>query len=168
MKKSAKKELLVVDDSNVVASAVFEFKKLMMDDTLVWTMQLILKTTLPQSYREYSLKFGLNESPFTMRIGDLERKKEVVKMDSQEDLFPSEGAKKTQLKRIDDEIEEIKIELEDALRNTPVIEFDAVINKLEYKNGQTVVVFSVPSEVVKELDQVKSIFSNYKVDLIRE
>ena len=164
----SKKELLVVEDTNVVASAVFDFKKLQMDETLRWTLQLILKTTLPQSYREYTFKFGLNESPFKMRIQDLERKKEEVKADNQEDLFPSEGAKKTQLKNIDSEIVDIQAELEDALQDTPVIEFEGVINKLEYKNGQTIVVFTVPSGKVVELDNVRDIFENYKLDLIRE
>lgn len=163
-----KPELLNVDDSNVVATALFKFKKLFMDETLVWALQVELRTTLPQSYREYDFKFSLNEDPYKMRIKDLEKRKEDIKADAQGDLFPSEGAKKTQLKNIDAEIAEIEAELSQAQDETPVIEFAGVINKLEYKNGNTIVVFSVPASSVNELNTNRSIFANYKLELIRE
>ena len=163
-----KPELLNVDDSNVVATVLFKFKKLFMDESLVWGLQAELRATLPQSYREYDFKFSLNEDPYKMRIKDLEKRKEDIKADGQGDLFPSEGAKKTQLKNIDVEIAEIEEELAVAQEETPVIEFAGVINKLEYKNGNTIVVFSVPASSVNELNTNRSIFANYKLELIRE
>lgn len=165
--KSKKTELLNVDDS-VVATALFKFGKLFMDNTLVWALQLELHTTLPQSYREYSFKFSLNEDPYNMKIKDLEKRKAEIKADKQGDLFPSEGAKKTQLGHIDESIIEVQDELKNALESTPVIEFDGVINKLEYKNGNTIIVFSVPASSVSELNDNRKIFSSYKLELIRE
>ena len=163
-----RKELLVIDDETVVATALFKFKKLFMDESLVWALQLELRTTLPQSYREYSFKFSLNEEPFIMRIKDLQKRQDEIRADAQGDLFPSEGAKKTQLKNIDAEIEEVRSELETLLEETPVIEFEGVINKLEYKNGNTIIVFSVPANSVKELNDNRSIYKNYKLELIRD
>lgn len=163
-----RKELLVIDDETVVATALFKFKKLFMDESLVWALQLELRTTLPQSYREYDFKFSLNEDPYKMRIKDLEKRKEDIKADSQGDLFPSDGARRTQIKNIEKDIEDTKDELKEALESTPVIEFDGVIDKLEYKNGETIVTFSVPANSVSELNTNRSIFTNYKLELIRE
>lgn len=165
---SKKKELLNLDDINVTASSVFKFKKLFLNEDLKWSLQLVLRTTLPESFREYTFKFSLNTEPHEMRIKDLERRMAEVKADKQGDLFPSEGARKTQLKNIEAEIEEVQEELAEDLKSTPEIEFDGIIDKLEYKDGNTIIVFSVPATSIKELNDNRSIYKNYKLELIRE
>lgn len=164
----AKKELLNLEERNIFGSAVFTFKKLMLNENLRWSLNLVLKTTLPESFREYTFKFSLNENPYTMRISDLERRIAEINADAQGDLFPSDGARKTQIKNIEKDIQDTKDELKEALESTPVIEFDGVIDKLEYKNGETIVTFSVPANSVSELNTNRSIFTNYKLELIRE
>lgn len=154
--------------NEVFATSLFKFKKLALDENLIWSLQLSLRSILPQSYREYTFKFSLNEEPFNVRIKDLELRKAEIKADKQGDLFPSEGARKTQLKNIDNEIDEIKDELKEALESTPVFEFFGVISKLEYKGGNTIVTFMIPSDHVEDLDKNKEIFDNYKVELLRE
>ncbi len=168
-----RKELLKLEDRNVFGSAVFTFKKLFLNEDLRWSLNLVLKTTLPESFREYTFKFSLNENPYTMRISDLERRIAEINADVQGDLFPhevylSDGARRTQIKNIEKDIEDTKDELKEALESTPVIEFDGVIDKLEYKNGHTIVTFSVPANSVSELNTNRSIFTNYKLELIRE
>lgn len=167
-KDSSKKELLNLDDLNITASSLFKFKKLFLNEDLKWSLQLVLRTTLPESFREYKFKFSLNTAPHKMRITDLERRREEIKNDVQGDLFPSEGARKTQLKNIDAEIDEVNDELASDLKSTPEIEFDGIIDKLEYKDGNTIIVFSVPANSVKELNDNRSIYKNYKLELIRD
>lgn len=167
-KKATKSSLLNLEDVNVTASSVFKFKKLFLNEDLKWSLQLVLRTTLPESFREYKFKFSLNTEPHEMRIKDLERRRDEIKNDVQGDLFPSEGARKTQLKNIDAEIEDVQEELATDLKNTPEIEFDGIIDKLEYKDGNTIIVFSVPATSIKELNDNRSIFKSYKLELIRE
>ena len=163
-----KTSLLNVDDANITASSLFKFKKLFLNEDLRWSLQLVLRTTLPESFREYKFKFSLNTAPHKMRIADLEKRKADIKADAQGDLFPTEGARKTQLKNIDVEIDEVNAELAEDLKSTPEIEFDGIIDKLEYKDGNTIIVFSVPANSVKELNDNRSIYKNYKLELIRE
>ena len=163
-----KTSLLNVDDANITASSLFKFKKLFLNEDLRWSLQLVLRTTLPESFREYKFKFSLNTAPHKMRIADLEKRKAEVKADAQGDLFPTEGARKTQLKNIDVEIDEVNAELAEDLKSTPEIKFDGIIDKLEYKDGNTIIVFSVPANSVKELNDNRSIYKNYKLELIRE
>lgn len=166
--KVVKKELLDVNEK-IVSSAVLKFKELKLKNDLCWYLVLLLKVKLSQSFREYTLKFSLNEEPFKLRIKDLERKKEDVKADKQSELFPSEGAKKTQLRNIDDEIEEVEKELKEQLSETPEFEFDATVEKLEYKDGDTQVMFLIDPSVVTQINDVKIMLDRYyKVELIRE
>jgi uncharacterized protein (UPF0335 family) len=168
MKKGAKKELLNVDE-NIVASAIIKFKELKLKNDLCWYLSLVFRANLPQSFREYKLKFSLNDKPFLTRIEDLNRKKDDVKNDVQQDLFPSEGAKKTQLKNIDKEIEDVEAELKEMRDETPEFEFDATVEKLEYKDGDTIVNFIIDSGMVSQINDVKFLLDrHYKVDLIRE
>lgn len=153
-------------EKEVVSTAVFKFKKITLDEALRWSMNIVLSTTLPESFREYTFKFSLNETPFKMRIEDLERRKAEIKADKQGDLFPSDGARKTQLKNIDQNIAEAESELKEALKATPEIEFDGVIDKLEYKNGETIITFRVPALSIDALNTNRSIFMNYKVELL--
>lgn len=166
--KKETKELLDLD-ANIVQSAIFVFKNLQLKDDLAWYLKLLLKTKLPQSFREYTVKFSLNEEPFETRISDLKRKQDDVRADRQNDLFPTEGAKKTQIKNIDSEIKEVESELEELRANTPEFEFEAAIEKLEYKDGDTLVVLLIDSAFVSKINEVKGILDRYyKVELIRE
>lgn len=155
-------------EGTVMDTALFKFKKLFLSEDLRWSIHLVLKTTLPESFREYTFKFSLNEEPYQVRIDDLKKRKEEIKADVQGDLFPSEGAKKSQLKAIDSEIEDIVKELKDSLESTPEISFGGAIDKLEYKDGDTVIVFSVPASSVQDINNNRSILQHYKLELIRE
>lgn len=165
-----RKELMKLDEvSNVVATSIFDFKKLLLDSkTMEWTLTVLFRERLSHSYREYDFKFSLNDEPFNMKIKDLERRKEELKTNKQGDLFPEEGAVKQQLKNIDRDIDEVRGELEQALNDIEVFEFAGVVQKLEYKHGDTLLVFSVPSDMVEKINRNKSVFNQYKIELIRE
>ena len=174
MKKDSKseerrKEIQKKGDQEVISTSIFEFKELKLKDDLCWYLKLLLKTKLPQAYREYTMKISLNEEPFKMRIQDLEKKKEEIKADKQSELFPSESAKKVQLKNIDEEIKNVEKELEEALEQSSVIEFEASLEKLEYKDGDTLIVTYIPYEVVEPINKIKSdLTRHYKIELLRE
>lgn len=156
------KELLDVD-ADIVSSAVFGFEALKMDKYLQWSLKLRLKTVLPQTFREYSVKLSLNEEPYLLRISDLERS--IAEVDGEAQLF--EGGKKTQIKNIKQEIKDIEAELETDREHTPVIEFAGSIEKLEYKDGDTIVSFHLPADYANKINDVRAILKTYKIDLIR-
>lgn len=158
-----KKDLLDTDTA-IVATAVFDLKKIEMKDDLAWRIKLELKTRLSQSFREYDVKFSINEEPFNVRIADLERKRSEVESESQ--LF--DGNKKTQLKNIDDEIKEVENELKEMQENNPDIEFAGTIEELKYKDGNTIIVMLFPASSLAELNDKRRELGHYKVELIRE
>lgn len=163
-KKGAKKELLNLDESRIIATTVFELKKFEMKDDMQWRMKLLLKTSLPQSFREYKVKLSLNEQPFNVRIADLERKRSEV--ETEETLFPDQ--RKKQCQNIDLEIKEVEKELADTKANAPEIEFQGTIEELKYKEGDTLVMLQFPSVSLKELNDNRMTLKHYKIELIRE
>lgn len=165
MKKDskAKKELLDIDAS-IVATSVFFFEAMKMDKFLQWSLKVTLKTQLPQSFRDYKIKLSFNEEPLLVKIEDLEKK--MANVESENQLF--EGNKKTQIKNIKDEIKEIEQELEDSKNQTPEIEFEGSIEKLEYKDNDTVITLWIPAQVANQINDVRAILKTYKIELIRE
>lgn len=163
-KKADKKELLNSEDYSFSVASVFLLEEIKMKKDFIWRMKLTLKTTLPQLFREYHVRLSLNESPYEMRIKDLEKKRYEVETEAQ--LLPD--VQKEQLRNIDNDIKEIEQELKDALRDTAVIEFEASIEQLAYKEGDTVVVFLVPATSIQELNENRRRFTDYKVELMRE
>jgi hypothetical protein len=113
MKKSVAQE----EKLGFIAQSVFLLEKIEMKKDFIWRLKLKMKTILPQSYREYDVKLTLNEEPYEVRIEDLEKKRYEVETDTQGDMF--EG-RKTQLKNIDQEIKEVRKELEQALKDSSV------------------------------------------------
>lgn len=158
------KELIDMDTA-IIATAVFDLKKIEMKDDLAWRIKLELKTKLSHTYREYDVKFSVNEEPFNIRIADLERKRSEVESENQ--LFGD--AKKTQLKNIDDEIKEVERELEDMQADCPDIEFAGTIEELKYKDGNTIIVMLFPASSLTEMnDKRRQLSHDYKIELIRE
>lgn len=164
-----KKDSVKKADQEIISTSIFEFKELKLKDDLCWYLKLLLKTKLPQAYREYTVKISLNEDPFNMRIQDLEKKKEEIKADKQSELFPTESAKKVQLKNIDEEIKNVQEELKEALERSSVVEFEGSLEKLEYKDLDTFVVLYIPFTVVEQLNEIRGeLTPHYKIELIRE
>jgi hypothetical protein len=157
------KELLDLD-SSIVATSIFFFEAMKMDKFLQWSIKMTLKTQLPQSFRDYKVKLSFNEEPLLVKIQDLERK--MANVESENQLF--EGNKKTQIKNIKEEISEIEQELKDSKNQTPEIEFEGTIEKLEYKNADTVISLWIPAMVANQINDVRDILKTYKIELIRE
>lgn len=168
--KEKKSELIDMESATVIPS-LFELKEIKMKDDMAWRLKLVLKTKLSHTWREYFVKFSVNERPFEMRIEDLERKKQQVQDEVQmalDDGTPA-SARNKQLKNIDEEIENVKAELESMLADCPSIEFDGMIEELKYKHGETHIIMWFPSESLKELNQYRAQLSHhYKIELIRE
>ena len=170
-KAKEKKSELIDMESALVRSALFTLKEIKMKDDFGWRIKLILKTKLEHTYREYFVKFSVNEEPFEMRIEDLERKKQQVQDDAQMALDDgmSDSARNKQIQNIDKEIEDVKAELESMLSGCPTIEFDGVIEELKYKYGETHIIMWFPSDSLKELNEHRKMLAHhYKIELIRE
>lgn len=163
-KKAEKKELIDTDSFSFSVASVFLLEEIKMKKDFIWRMKLTLKTVLPQLFREYHVRLSLNEAPYQMRIDDFKKKRYEVESEAQ--LLPA--VQKEQLKNIDEEIAEIEQELAKALRDTPILEFEASIESLAYKDADTMVVFMIPASSVAELNDNRRVFSNYKVELMRE
>lgn len=149
---------------DIIASSIFKFEQLKMDKDLVWLMKLSLFTILPQTFREYKVVLSLNEEPWETKIEAFKRNIEEAK--SEASLFPDE--RKKNVKGIEAEIAEVEDELEDMRNQTPTIEFAGFIVKLEYKDGKTIIVVTVPGERVNNINSVRDLLKFYKIELIRE
>ena len=145
-------------------SALFQFKELKLKDDLAWRIKLVVKKQLPQTFREYDASLSLNEIPYEIRIADMEKRKFAIS--EEPTLFA--GEKEKQIRGCDLEIGDIERELEQARRDTPTMEFKAIIEQLTYTDGDTILVMIVSSEVVGQINSNRHILENYKLDLIRE
>lgn len=164
-KKAGENTDLIDLEASTVATAVFELKKIEMKDDLAWRIKLELKTKLDHSFREYNVKFSVNEQPFNLRIADLERKRSEV--ESEDQLFGDQ--KKTQLKNIDSEVKEVEQELKEMQEMCPDIEFEGTIEELKYKDGNTIIVMLFPATSLAEMnDKRRQLAEYYKIELNRE
>lgn len=150
--------------SEPVATCIFLLEELRMKKDKFWRLKLTLKTQLPESFREYGVRLSLNEEPYNIRIEDLNKRYDQVEAENQ--LFGE--AKKKQLKQIKDQIADVEKEMEEAWDATPDIEFDATIEALQYKDGDTVVVMMIPAPAVVKLNEQRSRLGDYKVELLRD
>lgn len=169
-KKKVNKPELIDDAEPIKQVSLFELKKIEMKDDYEWRLKLVLKTRLNHTFREYKVKLSVNERPFEMRIEDLEKKKRQIQDDAQlaiDDGMPS-SARNKHLKNIDNEIDEVRAELAQMLRDLPELEFEGVIEELKYKHGDTVISMFFPSAVLADLNQQRYLLKHYKIELIRE
>ncbi len=148
-------------EGEVIASSPFVVEQLVMKKDLWWRLKLTLKTSLPETFRNYSLRLSLNEEPYNVRIEDVRKQQEKVQ--DEEQLFGD--AKKKQLKNFDERVKEIEKEMKEAKANAPEIEFEATVESLAYKDGDTVVILSVPSSCVQAINEHRVNLRHYKVDL---
>lgn len=144
--------------------ALFTFKKLEMGDDLIWRIKVVVKKMLPQTFREYDAIFSLNETPYQTRIDDMEKRK--IAISEEPTLFKEERVK--QMRGCDMEIGDIERELADARRDTPSMEFKAIVEALAYKDGDTVLTMIVSAEVINDFNANRTLLGNYKIELIRE
>lgn len=159
------KELIDPLDTAITIESLFTLKKIEMKDDLAWRMKLEIKNKLEHTYREYDVKFSINEEPFEMRISDLNRQIEEVK--NQNQLFGD--AKKDQINSIKNEIKEVQQELKDLKDDCGNIEFPVTIEELKYKDGNTIIVMIFPATSLEEINEKRrDLASYYKIELIRE
>lgn len=163
MKKGQKKELLNTEDILTIES-LFQFEKLELKKGSHWTLKLALKTQLPEAYREYKLRFSLNEKPYEAELEQLEKRKYEIETEPQ--LF--EGNKKQAVRDVEGQMKDVEKDLENAREVYEDIECHCAIEQLAYKDSDTVVVFVIPAETVDALNKHRNDFVNYKVELIRE
>lgn len=144
--------------------SIFLLNSLTMKKDFAWYLSITLKITLPQSFREYTVKMSVNEKPYEGRIQDLER--EISNLESESTLFP-DGSKK-QIANIKKQIKSVEQELADMRETCPEFEFAGIIEALAYKVGDTQITIRIPADVVNKINEHRLLLDNYKVELIRE
>jgi len=145
-------------------SALFVFKELKLKDDMQWRIKIVVKEQLPQTFREYDGAFSFNEGPYEAKIDDVEKRKDAIV--NEETLFPAEREK--QLRVCDLTIGDIQRDMEKARKDTPTMEFKAIVEQLAYKDGDTVLTMIISHDVVEKIDEYRHYLKNYKLDLIRE
>lgn len=166
-KNKATTELLDLEET-IVSTTTFKLKKIEMKDDLEWRIKLELNTKLSQTFREYDVRFSVNETPFKLRIEGLERKIESIESDRQDSLPMGVGTKKDHIKQIHNEIKDIEQELKDMENDCPPIDFKGTIEELKYKDGGTFISMLFPGSIVNELNEKKFLLVHYKIELIRK
>ena len=145
-------------------AALFVFKELKLKDDLAWRIKLVVKEQLPQTFREYSAAFSFDEGPYDTKVSDLEKRKEAIRVE--DTLFPDQIEE--QIRACDLSIGDIQRDMEKARKDVPTMEFDAIVEQLAYKDGDTVLVMIVSADVVAQLNTNRHILKHYKIELIRE
>lgn len=123
---------------------------------LKWQCKIWVKTTLPKTYRSYRIELSLDEDPYIKRIDDLET-------DFSNSLFASD---KASLKSHNQKIQEIRTKLDQLRADTEKIEFVSLVEELKYKDAETVLLITLPDDVIEAFNRQKSRFDLYKIVLI--
>lgn len=167
MKTKSAKEILEQteqEQSELVISSLFSFEQLQLNKGAGWTLKLSLKTSLPETLREYKLRLSLNELPFEKEIESLKQRQ--ISIQNEPQLF--EGNQKQAIRDINDQIRTVENDIKNAREIYEEIEFHSIINSVTYKDRDTVVVLSIPADTVEALNKHRNDFVNYKVELIRD
>lgn len=123
---------------------------------LKWQCKIWVKTTLPKTYRSYRIELSLDEDPYIKRIDDLET-------DFSNSLFASD---KASIKAHNQKISEIRTKLDQLRNDTEKIEFVSLVEELKYKDAETILLITLPDDVIEAFNRQKARFDLYKIVLI--
>lgn len=123
---------------------------------LKWQCKIWVKCTLPKTYRSYKIELSLDESPYIKRIDDLES-------EFSGSLFSTD---KASVKAHNQKIAEIRQKLDQLRNDTEKIEFVSLVEELKYKDAETVLLITLPDDVIEAFNRQKSRFDLYKIVLI--
>jgi len=161
MKKIPKKIVKKVKKSPETIEARFQLDELRMLK-LQWQAKMSVTKILPKSYHDYKIVMLLDESPYLKSIADYELERKQIGHGQQTLLPEMMEARKTE---IHDLIVEERQRLEKKREECKNIEFIGEVKELKYKDGDTIFTLRLPDNVIEEINQMKFLFVNYKIEL---
>jgi hypothetical protein len=129
---------------------------------LQWQAKMSVTKILPKSYHDYKVVILLDESPYLKAIADYELERRQLGHGQQTLLPEMMEARKTELH---DKIVEERQFLEKKRDECKKIEFIGEVKELKYKDGDTSLLMRLPDNVIEEINQMKFLFVNYKIEL---
>lgn len=151
----AKKELLDVEDNEMLAIESTMWLETITLKKLRWQIRMTVKTTLPRSYRAYKVELDLDESPYLERIEELEKEFDAS-------LFSND---KNEKKKHHEKIKEMREQLDKMKGECEYIKFTATVDELKYKVNETSLLMNIPDDVIEAFNRQKTRFDIYKVTL---
>jgi hypothetical protein len=128
---------------------------------IYWDLKLNINQILDRSFYKYNIRLSINEDPFNRKIEEAERKISEIGSESHLPGMEDKGEIKSQMERIKD----TKIELEQLIKSTDIIEFYATVISIKYSGVVTVVEFNIPADIIALLNKNRFFFSQYKIEL---
>jgi hypothetical protein len=153
------KSLLKEIEPPEVISSALSLDELKMKD-LCWSMKLIIHHIMPKSFHDFKIKFVFNEKPFENNIAMVEDK---LRGNTNRRLFSDMN--KADIDDLNEEIAEIKSDMEKKKTECPTIEFIAQVEELKYSGNDTILKVSVPDHIIESTNEVKMRFGYYRVEL---
>lgn len=139
----------------------FSIKKLSMDSELDWKADLLVKTILPRSYHDYSVRMVFDETPYDNRIAGYEQQIKDIKADNT--LFKKLDGE--EIRELKNDIKRVQNEKKEMAGNCPTIEFEGAITQLKYIGDNTMLTIRVPDEMIEHLNKRKHYFHQYTLEL---
>ena len=151
-----KKDLIDSDESGSIDTKI-DLNKIMLKE-LQWMMTLKVRTILPRAYHLYTIRLKYDEGPLDRRIAHLEEQMSGS-------LFKGNPAEE---KKHDKLVADLRIQKQKEKQECESIEFGVRVEKLAYKDGNTVIDVLVPDDVIEAFNRQKHRLNMYAVTLIPE
>ena len=158
-----KKRELISSEPEVI-EALFDFEQLTLKKRENWRLKITVKKHLPEVFEAYGIRFVYDDTADLEDIEDLEKK--ILEAKDSDVLFEDE--KKKDVARFTAQIKEANKALEDRRKKFEDIEGPCALQSIQYKEGNTVVVFGINADMVEPLNERRHQLGNYKVLLTRD
>jgi hypothetical protein len=152
--KRRKRDLIDDDESGSIETKI-DLHKIMLTD-LQWKMTLKVRTILPRAYHLYTIRLKYDEGPLDRRIEHLEQQMSGS-------LFKGNPAEE---KKHDKLVADLRLQKQRENQECEPIEFSVRVEKLAYKDGNTVIDVLVPDDVIEAFNRQKHRLNMYGVTLI--
>ena len=120
-----------------------------------WYLEVWADLILDKSYYKYKFCMQFNEQPYEDEIFDMEE-------ELRGSLFGTERRSRAQLNK---RIKEKRQKMESLRNECYKIEFLASVEELKYKDRGTMILCTIPDDVIEKLNHQKSRFSYYELKL---
>ena len=141
--------------------AKFSIQNLQMDRTLMWKLQLFVQKILPKSYHDYRVTLVFDEEPYMKQIADIEG--QIMAMEKAGTLFKDLDKKEVNFQK--ERITATLDEKEKKKAECRTIEFVTEVLELKYNGGGTKLVIHVPDTAISDINDRKTWFSYYRLEL---
>lgn len=120
-----------------------------------WFLKVWADLILDKSYHRYKMTMQFNEQPYEDAIYDMEE-------ELRGSLFGTERVSRAQLNK---RIGEKRNQMNKLKKECYTIEFHANVEELKYKDRGTMILCTIPDEIIAKLNEQKSRFSYYELKL---